>query len=460
MDATVLNTDTQASSARTDVVVPPRKGDRSLWGIYLLLCLVSIVELYSASSQIVSANARFGIYSTILNHGMQLFLGFLLVLLIQAHSYTKFIVIGPAIAIASFVMMIMVLGGDGSVNGAKRGLDLVVISIYPSEFLKLSAAIVIALIMAWGQADSKNEKRKNIGVWLSAGVALLFGGILFTQGLTNTILLMFISFSMLVIGGVSFKQLMKVLGVYLLAGALFVLIGLALSGSKKSDAAADAADGVKVETVIGDDGQKVVVKDAGIFGRLETWINRILRHSNVDGKPKYEQPITDDNRQEMYGYIAQAHGGYSGVLPGNSRETARLPLAYSDYIYAIIVEEWGLFGGLFVMVLYLWLLARASTIASRCNQRFATLLVIGMAVMIVCQALCHMAIVTGTFPVSGQPLPLISKGGTSILVTSIAFGVMLSVSRFGMKTGRRADERAETDALPESLRSINSSQLQ
>lgn len=215
------------------------------------------------------------------------------------------------------------------------------------------------------------------------------------------------------------------------------------------------------EQVVGDDGEPVVstIQNAGIFGRLETWINRLNRHSNTDGRPKYEQEVTDINRQEMYGYMAQAHGGITGVLPGNSRETARLPLAFSDYIYSIIVEEWGLVGGLFVLVLYLWLLARASSIASRCNQRFAALLVIGMAVMIVLQALFHMAIVTGVFPVSGQPLPLISKGGTSILVTSIAFGVMLSVSRFGLKTGRKQDERDESAALPESLRSVNSSQL-
>ncbi|MDE6176158.1 MAG: FtsW/RodA/SpoVE family cell cycle protein, partial [Paramuribaculum sp.] len=157
----------------------------------------------------------------------------------------------------------------------------------------------------------------------------------------------------------------------------------------------------------------------------------------------------------MHGYMAQANGGFWGVLPGNSRETQRLPLAVSDYIYAVIVEEWGLIGGIGVLILYLWLLGRASSIASRCNQRFAALLVIGMAVMIVLQALFHMAIVTGVFPVSGQPLPLISKGGTSILVNSMAFGVMLSVSRYGIHTGRKQDERDERESLPESLRSAN-----
>lgn len=200
-------------------------------------------------------------------------------------------------------------------------------------------------------------------------------------------------------------------------------------------------------------------EESGVLGRFSTWVARLQRHSNDDEIPKYMQPINDLNRQEMYGYMAQAHGGIGGVLPGNSRETARLPLAFSDYIFSIIVEEWGLVGGLVVMVLYLILLARASSIASRCNQRFAALLVIGMAVMIVLQALFHMAIVTGFFPVSGQPLPLISKGGTSILITSAAFGVMLSVSRFGVRTGRKQDEREENAALPDSFRSANPTQL-
>lgn len=443
---------------QAEEIAPTLKGDRSLWGIYLLLCLVSLVELYSASSQEVSAHSNLSVYGPLVRHGLQLLLGFGIILLIQARSYTSFILWSPILAVVSAVLMVVVLLHGKDINGAQRGLDLGFVSLYPSELIKLSAAMVIALIMAWTHSNNKNEKRKNLGVWLSAGVAVGYGALLCTQGLTNTILLMGISFAMMIIGGVGFVQLMKVLGVYICAAVVLLSVTILFQGSVSASSGGE--EGVATEQVIGDDGKPVAkaVQSTGLFGRLQTWINRLSRHSG-DGRPKYEQPVNDENRQEMYGYMAQAHGRVWGVLPGNSRETARLPLAFSDYIYSIIVEEWGLVGGLFVLVLYLWLLARASSIASRCNQRFAALLVIGMAVMIVLQALFHMAIVTGVFPVSGQPLPLISKGGTSILVTSIAFGVMLSVSRFGLKTGRKQDEKIESESLPESLRSVNPNQL-
>lgn len=434
------------TSART-AVTPPLKGDRALWGIYLLLILISIIELYSASAQEVSADSRFGVYSPLVGHGIHLLLGFLLVLGIQSRSYTQFVVLGPVIAVLSIVMMILVLLFGTELNGARRSINIFVTTVYPSEFIKLSAAIVIALIMAWTHNNSKNEVRKRRGVWLSAGVALCFGGLLCTQGLTNFILLMGISLGMMVIGGVRWKHLGVVILVYIAAGLIVLGARELTTKSGSKDKTTDNTEYV--------DSDNDNDKESDFLGRFQTWTNRLSRHFGNDSIPKYKQKITDINRQEMHGYMAQANGGFWGVLPGNSRETQRLPLAVSDYIYAVIVEEWGLIGGIGVLILYLWLLGRASSIASRCNQRFAALLVIGMAVMIVLQALFHMAIVTGVFPVSGQPLPLISKGGTSILVNSMAFGVMLSVSRYGIHTGRKQDERDERESLPESLRSAN-----
>ena len=142
--------------------------------------------------------------------------------------------------------------------------------------------------------------------------------------------------------------------------------------------------------------------------------------------------ITDENRQVWFATMAQAHGGVIGRGPGNSRESARLPLAFSDYIYSIIIEDSGLVGGVAILILYLFLVARAGVVAFRLRKAFPTFLIMGCAVMIVFQALVHMAIVVGLGPVSGQPLPFISKGGTSILVMSAAIGAMLSVSRFAV----------------------------
>ena len=194
--------------------------------------------------------------------------------------------------------------------------------------------------------------------------------------------------------------------------------------------------------------------------RDKTWAARIDRWMG-DSVPKYEQPINAQNRQEMYSYMAQANGGWHGVLPGNSRETARLPLAFSDYIFAIIVEDWGFLGAVGLLVLYLALLGRAGAIAYRCKRVFPALLVMGMAVMIVLQALFHMAIVSGVFPVSGQPLPMISKGGSSIICTSIAFGIMLSVSRYAVQknSGDSRQASAELEDLPQEMTAANPGQV-
>ena len=177
---------------------------------------------------------------------------------------------------------------------------------------------------------------------------------------------------------------------------------------------------------------------ASELGRQSTHIHRIQAY--LKGVSPTDT-INDDNRQVWFATMAQAHGGVIGRGPGNSRESARLPLAFSDYIYSIIVEDAGLVGGVALLLLYLFLVARAGVIAFRLRKAFPTFLIMGCAVMIVFQALVHMAIVVGLGPVSGQPLPFISKGGTSILVMSAAIGAMLSVSRFAVYRSEDISER-------------------
>ena len=155
--------------------------------------------------------------------------------------------------------------------------------------------------------------------------------------------------------------------------------------------------------------------------------------------------------------MAQAHGGLTGVGPGNSRECSRLPLAFSDYIYSIIVEEFGLWGALILLICYLCLLGRAAMIVQRTSRALASLLVIGIAALITYQALFHMAINVGVFPVSGQPLPLISKGGSATLVMSLAFGIMLSVSR---TVANYKNNPAGAESLPRGLDAANPTQIQ
>lgn len=386
-----------------------RKGDKYIWGVYIFLIIVSVIELYSASSREVTAS---NVLAPIMRHGFMLLLGFGVVVGLSRVKYKVFNHGITFFALAALLIAVYVLFKGQIINGARRSMSLFGIALQSAELLKIAVVLVIARVIAF------NQERGGVttfGVARCAFFVLLCSGLLFTQGLTNTLLLMGISISMMLIGGIQNRKLGIVLLIYLLIGGA----GYMWKSHDKQSAAEVA--------LIAETG-KDASGEAATFNRTGTHKGRIARWL-FDSIPKYEQPITSINRQEMYSFMAQANGEWHGVLPGNSRETARLPLAFSDYIFAIVIEDWGFMGGMLLLTAYLILLGRAGAIAAKCRSAFPSLLIMGMAVMIVLQALFHMAIVTGVFPVSGQPLPLISKGGSSILVTSIAFGIMLSVSR-------------------------------
>lgn len=413
-------------------------GDIYIWGIFIALCIISIIESYSASSREVSVS---GIYFPIIKHGGMLVIGALIAYVIQKIPYQKFIFAIPIFAIVTICLMIYVMIAGDTINGAQRAVNLPGFTLQPAELAKMGIVLLIAWFMAKNQMV---EGVKNNGVILCAFAVMLFGGLLFKQGLTNTILLMSISLSMMLIGGVQWRKFITVLIVYGIFGGAFLFF------TKDGDSEKE----VKTEKV---EMNGTSFTQGGVENRKGTWEKRIERYLNP--VPLYTQPITSINQQEMFSYMAQANGGVFGVFPGNSRECSRLPLAFSDYIFSIIIEDIGFAGAFIVLVLYLWLLARAGSIASKCTRAFPALLVMGMAVMIVFQALFHMAITTGVFPVSGQPLPLISKGGTSILVTCVAFGIMLSVSKYAAQNNKAKDIKAEASGLPDDLLATNPAQL-
>lgn len=421
---------------------PLPKADKYIWAIYIAILVISVIELYSASSREVTASNVFG---PLIRHCEMLGLGMVFTIALSRMHYRWLIPITPIFVLITLLLGFYVLFKGDIINGARRSTTLMGIAIQPAELLKLSVVLIIALVM------SKNKLKMGVktrGVVISAAFVLLCGGLLFSQGLTNTLLLMGISFAMMLIAGVEWKKF----GIVLLAYA--VLGGGAVMLKHKSKPEYSEAEWTHIQET----GKNFAGEETTI-ARSGTQQNRIAQWLGNDSVPKYDEVITSKNRQEQYSYMAQANGGIIGQLPGNSRETARLPLAFSDYIFAIVVEDWGLLGGLGLLALYLWLLARAGAIASRCSRAFPALLVLGMAVLIVLQALFHMAIVTGVFPVSGQPLPLISKGGSSILATSIAFGIMLSVSRFAVQTDSRKDINAEIMKLPADMAAENASRL-
>ncbi len=407
---------------------PKPRRDRYIWGIYLFLVAISIVEVFSASSREITAG---NILGPLLKHVVLLFGGFILMVVLQRVHYKRFYDWAWVIVVLCILAAVYTMFFGQRLNSAVRSFSFFgLFSVQPSELLKFSAALIIPRLLCkyrleyrrgHEEEDLKYNQRL---IYMVGGVVLVFSGLMINQGLTNAILLVLIALSAMLVGGVRWKAFF-----FITAVCAFLALGY---GCYKMINAGQEND------------------------RTEMRIKRITDFLRDD---KYLDKITDDNCQEQYSFIAQANGGILGVGPGNSRETARLPLAFSDYIYAIIIEDIGLLGGLFVLALYLCLLARAGRIAMKCKKAFPAMLVIGMAVFITFQALMHMAIVTGAAPVSGQPLPLISKGGSSVIVTSIALGVMLSVSRFAARKGIKQEVRDNLYSLSDNEMPDNPTQL-
>ncbi len=422
---------------RSEDVVTALKSDPYIWGIYILLVVISIIELYSASAaEVVSTN----VYAPLIRHGMFLGIGFVLLYLIQRMHYGYITRFAGVIGVLSWLALAYSTFMGVEINGAQRAFMLGPFTVQPPEIVKLTVIIWLATILAKSQ---KRHDVKTSGIVYSAIIVAAFGGLLALNGLTNTLLVMVVSVSMFLICGIPLRKILIVIGIYAVLFGLFYLFTKVMNKSSEFDKVGQTEQ---------------VMPDTGGDHSLgsQTQINRITRH--IRGVHP-EDELNDINRQVIMAKLAQARGGVFGKGIGNSRESVRLPLAFSDYIYSIVIEESGLIGGLFLMLLYLLLLARAGYVAYNVTRALPAFLILGCAILIVFQALVHMAIVTGLFPVSGQPLPLISKGGTSVLVMSAAIGIMLSVSRYATRQKEGKSEKANDEArhLGDDMNAINAS---
>ena len=417
-------------------------GDPWIWGIFIMLVIISIIESYSASSREV---AKVGLYAPLIKQCAFLGIGALIVIGLLRVNYNNamFLYLAvPILALFTVFSLVYVMKFGDLINGARRSMTIIrgLPSIQPSEFAKLSIVTLLSYIFA------KSQKNRDIsikGLAWAAVVVAVYGGLMFKSGLTNALLLVAISGSMLLIGGARAKKIVLIMVFFGFMGGTFFIIKSHNDDKERlvaeTQASMPGADKEEVEEMVAKAEAKGDVDRGGM--RME----RIRKWWNSDSL--VYKDITAENQQEMFSRMAQANGGLFGVGVGRSRECSRLPLAFSDYIFSIIVEETGFFGGLFVLILYLSLLGRAAMIVRRSKRVLPSLLVIGMASFITFQALFHIAINVGVFPVSGQPLPLISMGGSSMMVICVAFGVMLSVSRTIANQGNKKNKAEETPVI-------------
>ena len=393
--------------------------DRTFWILYALLIVVAIIALFSASSTLVYMH-----HSALGPIGQQMF--FIVLGLIAAFGIqyipTYWVRFGgyALLILSTLLVYSTMIPGNPlvvTINGAARWIRIAGITFQPSELAKLSLIIVIADQLARIRTE-EDKKKYFYRTMLIAGIVMLP---IMASNLSTAVLIGLIVFCLWILARIPWKYTMSVVGIAIVALALgysIVEFGFVRPGRQMH----------------------------GPFKRATTWVARIDRHFENDDGSKYI--LTDDNIQEVYSAVAIARGGASplGVLPGNSKERDYLPLAFADYIFAIIVEESGILGAGFLIFLYLAVLFRACNVSSRYSDMPAMLMTMGLALMITCQALISMLVAVGLGPVTGQPLPLISRGGTSVLITSIYFGIMMGVSREQLALRDRVNEtRVESE---------------
>ncbi len=392
-----------------DLVSKLFKGDRVIWVIFIFLCLISAMEVFSATSTLAYKNVNH--WEPIARHGSFLLFGAITVLVLH-NVPCRLFSLGILLLPVSVILLLMTFFFGVSENDANRWLRIFGFQIQPSEIAKLGCVIFVAFML------SRRGKftEKQIYRWILVGVGIICA-LIMPENFSTAFMLFGVCFLMMFVGQISLLRLGKLAGILTLALGLFVASWFIIPDKAWS---------------------KVPALD-----RVPTWKKRIVSKSNNGDTLDTKELFNKENYQVSHAKIAIARGGLSPQLPGHGLQRDYLPQAYSDFIYAIIIEELGLYGGVAVMLLYVWLLFRVGMIARKCDKHFPKFLVLGCGLLLVVQALANMAVAVNLIPVTGQPMPLVSRGGTSTVISCVYIGIILSVSRFGAHIGN------EDDVLPE-----------
>ena len=396
-----------------DLIEKVFKGDKVIWLIFVILCVVSMVVIFSASSTLVYKDRNH--WAPIMKHAVFLIAGFGLIIFLHnvpLRYYSSLIFL----LFFSIILLLLTPLIGITLNEADRWIKIFGFTIQPSEFAKLSLMGTVAFILS-----RQNENNENTMFKWMIGLTVFVTVIIAKDNLSTAVLLFTVVVLMMFIGNVKIRKLLSVVAIGALSVALLIGVAKALPDN--------------------------TINKVSFFKRFDTWGNRVVGF--FDAKEQTEQEkyiINDKNYQAVYAKIAIANGGVIGQFPGNSITRDFLPQAYSDFIYAIILEELGLIGGIFVMLLYIIILIRAGIIAGRTKSLFARYLVMGSALMLSLQAFMNMAVAVGVIPVTGQPLPLISRGGTSIMASCVYFGIILSADRFSVRH-KKTDITEENEGM-------------
>ncbi|WP_418602864.1 FtsW/RodA/SpoVE family cell cycle protein [Hwangdonia sp.] len=365
------------------------KGDRLIWAIVALLAILSFLPVYSAASNLAYRGGNGNTFAFFVKHFMHLFLGFVIMYGVHKIPYRYFKGLSLVLVPVALVLLGITMLQGTTIEGANASrwiqIPIVGMSFQTSTFASVVLMVYVARYMSKIKDKTVTFKETILPLWLPVFLIL----VLILPANFSTAAIMFLMVVMLVfLGGYPIRYLAVIIGSGVLVLVMFVLIAKAFPDAMPN--------------------------------RVDTWMSRIESFSDP------EDTVADYQIEKAK--IAIASGGVKGVGPGKSIQKNFLPQSSSDFIFAIIIEEYGLLGGFTIMILYMWLLFRIVIAAQKSDTIFGKLLVLGVGLPIVFQALINMAVAVELFPVTGQTLPLISSGGTSIWMTCLAIGIILSVS--------------------------------
>ena len=395
------------------------KGDKVIWMVFFFLCMISVVEVFSASSGLTYKSQNY--VGPIAYHAFTIMAGVVVAILTLNIPCRYFKLMTPFLMLISVITLLWVLLAGTKVGDAGRWINLFGFTFQPSEIAKGTIVLAVAQILAAMQRENGADKKAFKWILSITLPACLLIGL---ENLSTAAMLFAVVFLMMFIGLVSLKQLGKLAGIIIIfvvvAVSMVMLVGHDISDEEKTLTKTEQVDQANQPKK-----EKNFVEK--MFHRADTWKSRIMKFGKP--KPTPQEYDLDKDAQVAHANIAIVSSGIIGKGPGKSTERDFLSQAFSDFIYAIVIEELGIVGAFAVMFLYIVLLYRCARIASRCENNFPAFLAMGLGLLLVIQATFNMMVAVGLAPVTGQPLPLISKGGTSTIINCAYIGAILSVSR-------------------------------
>lgn len=377
------------------------KGDRAIWAIIIILSIASLLSVYSATGSLAykmqGGNTSYYLFKQLVS--LSFGIGIIIFMLNVKPGW----VAGISLIVLYFSMGLLVytLIRGVNLNQAARWLPIPGsgLTFQPSEIAKLAVIIYVASVLARHQKEGQPTKEAFWPIVIHVG---LVAGLIFTENLSTALLVVAVSVAMMFVGRVPIRYL-------LVTGAVIVgFTALVL----------------------------VFANHVDFLPRAKTWSSRVEQFFNSEDQE-------NSSYQADQSKIAIATGGFFGRGPGNSHQRNFLPHPYSDFIFAIIAEEYGMLGALVIIVCYIMLLGRVVYIVNTSRRTFPAFMAFGLGLMLASQAFLNMGVAVGIFPVTGQPLPLVSLGTTSIFFSCVAFGLILGVSRINME--QKAAVKSEID---------------